>query len=133
MLHDALVESLEARREESEPFLLRELFHDLLRQLPALRGQRDDPVVGHGAVGRVESSRDDVDPEQHPRAAAVRLVVHLPGTERRRVAVGEQPEVELGTEHRGDGALFGEPREGVGNEGEYVQLHGATRPRLPSV
>ena len=87
-------------------------------------------MPGHAAVDRVECGRDDIHPQDHPRAAAVRFVVHLTGAERRRVAVREQPQVELGAEDRGDRALFGEPREGVGYECENVELHGARRLRL---
>ena len=41
VLDDALVEALEARGEQRQPLLLRELLDDRLRQLPALRRQRD--------------------------------------------------------------------------------------------
>jgi len=37
MLHDALVESFEARGQQGEPLLAGELFDNILRQLPALR------------------------------------------------------------------------------------------------
>ena len=88
VLDDPLVEPLEPRREERQPLLGRKLLDDGLRQLAALRRQRDDAMRGNAAVDRVERRRDDVDPQHHAGAAAVRLVVHLPGAQRRVVAVG---------------------------------------------
>ncbi len=94
-----------------------ELLDDRLRQLPALRGQRDDPVAGLAAVGGVERSRDDVDAEHHAGAAPVRLVVDLAGAERRRVAVVEEAELELRPEHARKRLLLGEPGEGMRERG----------------
>ena len=124
MLHDALVESLEAGGQQSEPLLLRELLHDLLRQLTALRRQCDDTPIGHAAVDGVERGCDDIDPQDHPCAAAVRLVVHLRGAKRRGVAVREEPQVELGAKDAGDRTLLRQPGEGMRNQSEDVELHG---------
>ena len=77
VLDDALVEALEARREQRQLLLPGELLDQLLVELAALRRQRDHPVAGSPAVDRVERGRDDVDAQHHPRAAAVRLVVDL--------------------------------------------------------
>ena len=127
MLDDPLVEALEARREERQWLLLGKLLHQLLIELASLRRQRDHPVAGSPAVDRVESGRDDVDPENHPRAAAVRLVVDLASRERRRVAVAEQAELELGTEHGSDRTLLGEPGERVWDEREDIDAQGGRR------
>ena len=86
MRDDPLVEALEARREERQRRLGRELLDDGLGQRPALRRQRDHALLGRAAVDRVERGCDDVDPEHHAGAAAVRLVVDLAGAQRRRVA-----------------------------------------------
>ena len=77
MREHALVEALEARRKQGEPFLAGELLDHFLRQLPALRRQRDDAMSGRAPVGRFERGRDDVDTKHHPGAAAVGLVVDL--------------------------------------------------------
>ena len=122
VLHDPLVEALEARRQQRQALLLRELLHDRLRELPSLRRQRDHAVLGHAAVDGVERGRDDVDAQHHPRAAAVRLVVDLAGAQRRRVAIAEQAQVELVAEDGRDGPLLGEPREGVRDRCEDVEL-----------
>ena len=80
-------------------------------------------MVGGAAVDRVERRGDRVDAEHHPGSAAVGLVVHLAGPQRRPVAVVEQPEVELGPEHRRERALLGHPPERVRDEREDVDLH----------
>ena len=95
-------------------------------ELAALRRQRDDPVLGDAAVGGFQRRGDDIHTQHHSRAAAVGVVVDLPGAERRRVAVTEQTKVELTAEHGRDGALLGEPREGVRDQSEDVYLHWAT-------
>ena len=100
-----------------------ELLDHRLRQLPPLRRQRDHALLGRAAVDGVERGRDDVDPQHHARAAAVRLVVHLAGAQRRRVAVVEEAQLELGAEHRGERPLLGHPRERVRNLGEDVEAH----------
>jgi hypothetical protein len=46
VLDDPLVEALEAGREERHVFELRQLLHDLLRQLPPLRAERDHRMLG---------------------------------------------------------------------------------------
>ena len=129
MLHDPLVEALEARREERQRRLLRELFDELLRELAALRGQRDHAMLRLGAIDGVEGGGDDVDAQEHARPAAVRLVVHLPGPERRVVAVAEEAELELVAEDTRERALLREPGECMRDEREDVEAH--KRKRLP--
>ena len=134
MLDDPVVEALEPGREERDRLLRGELLDDGLGQRPALRGQRDDPVIGGSAVRGVERGRDDVDAEHHAGAAAVRLVVDLPGAERRRVAVVEEAELELAPEHARKRLLLGEPGEGMGNEGEDVDSHpGSAKPAATTI
>src|SRR5205807_1832493 len=82
------------------------LLDHLLGQLPALRRERDDPVLRRFAVDGVESGRDDVDAQHEPRAAAVGLVVHFACSKGRRVAVVEEPELELRAQDRGKRPLF---------------------------
>jgi hypothetical protein len=74
---DALVEALEARREQRQPLLLRELLDHVLRQLAALRGQRDHTVPGRAAVDRLERRGDDVDAQHHPAPPPYGFVVDL--------------------------------------------------------
>src|SRR5207248_7386555 len=105
-----------------------ELLDNRLRELPALRGEGDDGVRRRGAVDGVERRRDDVDPQHHPGAATVGLVVDLPGAERRVVAVREEAEVELVPEDGRHRPLLGEPRERVRDEREDVELHQSTNP-----
>ena len=103
---------------------LGQLFDDVLGQLATLRRERDDTMVRHAAVDRVERGRDDVDSQHHPGAAAVRLVVDLRGTERRAVAVGEQAQIELAPEHGCHRLLLRQPGESMRNEREDVELQG---------
>jgi hypothetical protein len=84
------------------------------------------------AVRRFERGCDHVDAQDHARAAAVRVVVDLAVAERRRVAVVEQPELELGAEHGSDGTLLGEPGERVREEREDIDLQ-ARQSSYPSV
>ena len=77
-------------------------------------------MAGAVAVGRLERGRDDVDAQHHARAAAVRVVVDLAVPERRRVAVVEQPKLELGAEHGSERTLLGEPGERVRDEREDI-------------
>src|SRR5919197_53210 len=74
-------------------------------------------------VDRLQRGGDDVDTQYHARAAAVRLVVDLPRPERRRLAVAEQPKIQLAAEDRRDRSLLAEPGERVRNIGEDVELH----------
>ena len=97
-----------------------ELLDQLLVELSARRGQRDHSVAGLVSVGGVERRRDDVHPKEHARPAAVRLVVDLAVPERRRVAVVEQPKLELGTENGSQRPLLGEPGERVRDEREDI-------------
>ena len=71
-------------------------------------------MARNSAVDGVERGRDDVDAQHHPRPAAVRVVVDLAGRERGRVAVVEDPEVELRSEYRRHRTALAHPREGVG-------------------
>ena len=125
MLQDALVEALEPGGEQGQVLLARELVDDPLVELPALRRQRDHPVLGQAAVDALERRRDDVHPQDHARAAAVRLVVHLAA--RRPVPVVEEAQVELAAEDGGDGALFGDGSEDMGYEREDVEAQGLSR------
>ena len=68
MVEDPLVEALEARREKRERRLGGELLDELLVELPSLRGERDDAVLGRSAVDGVERRGDDVDAQHHARA-----------------------------------------------------------------
>ena len=86
-----------------------------------------DTLLGRVAVDGLERSRDDVDAQHHAGTAAVRLVVHLAGAQRRRVAIVEEAQVELGAEHRGERPLLGHPRERVRNLGEDVETQGRLR------
>ena len=88
-------------------------------------------MLGAAAVDRVKRGRDNVDAEHHPRPTAIGLVIDLAGAERRRVAVVENPEIELGSENCGDGTPLVEPGEGVRDQGEDVDAHGSSR--LPVV
>ena len=124
MLDDPLVEALEAGREKRQLLLARELFDQLLIQLASLGRQGDHPVAGRPVVGCVERGGDDVDPQDHARAAAVGLVVHLTGLERRRVAVVEQAELELRAEHGRERALLGEPAKRMWDEREDIDTQG---------
>ena len=120
---DPLVEALEPRGEEGQPLLAGELLDDRLVELAALRRERDHAVLGHAAVDGVERRRGDVHAQHHARPAAVRRVVHLAVRKRRRVAVAEEAQVDLGAEHGRERTLLGQPTEGVRNKGEDVDLH----------
>ena len=74
-----------------------------------LRRERDHRAGRRAAVGGLERRGDDVDAQHHPRAAAVRLVVDLAGAQRRRLAVVEETQLELGAEDARDRPLLGEP------------------------
>ena len=122
MREHALVEALEARRQKGQPLLACELLDHVLRQLPALRRQRDDSMSGRVAVGRLERGRNDIDAEHHPGSAAVGLVVDLRSGERCVVAVAEQAQVQLVAEHGRNGPLLRQPRKGLRDQGEDVEL-----------
>ena len=124
MLDDPLVEALEPRGEERQRRQRGELLDDRLRERAALGRERDHRVGRLAAVGGLERSGDDVHAQHHPRSAAVRLVVDLSRAQRRRVAVVEEPQLELAAEDARDRALLGEPRIGVRNEGEDVDAQG---------
>ena len=82
MVDDAGVESLESGREHRERRLGDELLDERLVELAALRRQRDHPRGRRVAVGSLERGRDDIDTQDHARAAAVGRVVDLPGAQR---------------------------------------------------
>src|SRR3954467_2671202 len=129
MLDDPLVEALEPRREKRQLVHLGELLDDRLRERAPLRRQRDHPLRPVLAIHGRERSGHDVDAKDHARAAAVRLVVDLPGAKRRRVAVVEEPQLELCPEDARDRPLLGEPREGVRDKCEDVDSHsGSAKP-----
>ena len=122
MDQDALVEALEAGREQGQALLGSKLLDDRLVQLAPLRRQGDHAMVGHAAVDGVKSRRDHVDAQHHSGAAAVGLVVDLARPERRVVAVAEQAQVELVAEHGSDRTLLSEPGERMWDESEDVEL-----------
>ena len=82
-------------------------------------------MAGHAAVDGIQCRGHDVDAQEHPGSAAVRLVVDLTRAERAEVAVVEEAQLEPVTEHGRQRALLRQPCEGVGNEGEDVELHAA--------
>jgi hypothetical protein len=84
-------------------------------------------VLGTFPVGRVERGSDDVDPQDHACAAAVGIVVDLALPKRRRVAVVEQPQVELGAEDGRERTLLGEPGERVRDEREDIDAQSRRR------
>jgi hypothetical protein len=120
---DALVEALEARGEQRQPLLARKLLDDVLGQLPALRGERDDTVVRRSAVDRFQRRGDDVHAQHHAGAASVGLVVHLAGVERCVVPVVEETQLQLVSEHGRNRPLLREPGERVREESKDVELH----------
>src|SRR5438093_3403984 len=123
-----LVEAFEPRGQEREALLPRELLDDGLRQLTALRREGDHATAGVAAVDGFDRRGHHVDPEHHPRPAAVRLVVNLAALQRRVVAVVEEAQVELASEHGRDRSLLREPGEGVRDESEDVELQGTGDP-----
>src|SRR4029079_551991 len=124
MADDALVEPLEPRGEKRELGFLRELLDERLVEKPPLRRQRHDPCRAAAAVRGLERRVDDVDAQHHPGTAAVRVVVDLARAQRRRVAVVEEPELELRAENRREGPLLGEPAKGMRDLREDVDAHG---------
>src|SRR5205085_4804564 len=124
VLDDPLVEALEAGGEQRQRRQHGELLHERLRELPSFRRERDDRPGRLRLVDGVERCGDDVHAEDHSRPAAIRLVVDLARAERCRVAVVEEPQLELSTEDVRDRPLLGQPGIGVGNEGEDVDAHG---------
>ncbi len=88
-------------------------------------------MLGDTAVYRVQRRGHDVDAKHHAGPAAVRLVVHLTRAERCRVAVVEDPEIELGAEHGRDRPALANPVESGRNEREDVEAH--RQSRLPVV
>ena len=104
-----------------------EVFDQLLVEPASLGGQGDHPVFSVLVVRRFECGCDHVDAQHHARAAAVRVVVDLAVPERRRVAVVEQPQVELGPENGSEGPLLGEPGERVREEREDIDAQSRRR------
>src|SRR5258705_13494600 len=81
------------------------------------------------AVDRFERGRDDVDAKHHPRAPSVGIVVHLTRGQWGRVAVVEDPELELVTEHGRDRTALLEPGECARDQGKDIEAHGGYRSR----
>ncbi len=127
MVEHAVVEPLEAGREQRDALLGRELLDELLVELAALGGERDHPGRRPAAVDRLERGVDDVDAQEHSGPAAVGLVIDLAGAKRREVPVAEQAQVEPRAEDGGERALLRHPGERVRNEGEDVDLHPGRR------
>lgn len=127
MVEDALVESFEAGREKRQGRLQCELLDKILVELPSAGRESDDSVCGCAAIDGVESRSNDVDAQDHTRAAAIRLVVHLPGPERSRVAVAEDAKVELASEYGSDRTPLPQPFEGARDEREDVESHDEER------
>ena len=123
LIDDPGVESLEAGGEHRERGLRHELLDERLVELPALRRQRDHPCGPRVAVGSLERGRDDIDPQDHARTAAVGRVVDLPGAQGRRIAVVEEAKLELRAENGGERLLLGQPAEGMWHLGEDVETH----------
>jgi hypothetical protein len=84
-------------------------------------------VLGALSVGRVERGCDNVDAQDHARAAAVRVVVDLALLERRRVPVVEQAQVELRAEDGSERPVLGEPGERVRDEREDIDAQSRRR------
>ncbi len=125
MVEDPLVEALEPSGQEGEGRLPGELLDEVLIQLPALRRERDHPVVGRSAVDGVECGSHDVDTKHHARPAAVRVIVDLPRAERCGLPVVEDAKLELGAENRRERATLANPVERGRNEREDVETHDA--------
>ena len=103
----------------------RTVLDEILVELRTLRREGYDAMRRNPAVDGVECRCDDVHPQHHSRPAAVRVVVHLARGERRRVAVVEHAEIELGAENSSEWTPLPHPRERVGNEREDVETHDA--------
>ena len=125
MVDDPGVQAFEAGGDQRHTRLRGQLFDERLVQRPTLRRQRDHPRRRLASVDRLERCRDHVDPQDHSGTAAIRRVVDLAGAERSRVAVVEEPELELGAEDRGERFLLGQPAESVRYLGEDVETHRA--------
>ena len=128
-LDDPVVEALEPRREQRELGLGGELLDERLVELPSLWRERDDAARALRRRTRPRARRRRRRRGAPSRSAAVRVVVHLPRAKWRRIAVVEEPQLELAAEHRREGLLLRQPGEGVRNLREDVDAHG--RPRVP--
>jgi hypothetical protein len=62
VLENSFVEALEARREDAQRFLARELLDQLLVELTPLRRHRHDPAPFPVTVRSLEGGTDDIDP-----------------------------------------------------------------------
>jgi hypothetical protein len=124
---DPLVEALEPGREQRHLALAGQLLDERLVELAAGRGEGDDSGGPGRPVCGLERSVDDIDAQEHARAATVGIVVDLARAERCGVAVVEQAKLELAAEHACERLLLGEPTECVRNLGEDVDAHGTTQ------
>ena len=125
MVEDALVEPLEPSREERQRRLARKLLDERLVELAALRRERDDAMAWKLAVHRLQRRGHDVDAQDHPGAAPVRIVVNLSRRERRGIPVVEESEVELAADDRRDWTALADPGERARNQREDVEAHDA--------
>src|SRR6266511_2294908 len=131
MLADPLVDTLIAPAQQGQIGLGGELRGQLLVEDPARRGEQHDAATGEVlSVGGAQRGVDDVDAQNHPRAAPVRSVVDLPGAQWSRVAVVEQPQLAAVPQRVLDVALGGEPLERLRKEGENVEPHVAGYSRI---
>ena len=122
-----LVEALVAAAEQRHVRLLGQLVGELVVEQPPGRREQHDPRPLPARVGGLQRRVDDVDPQHHPGPAAVGRVVDLPGAERRRVAVVEEPQLVPFADRVLNRALRLEPVEGLREEGEDVELQALSR------
>jgi hypothetical protein len=131
LLAHALVDALVAPAQQGERLQPGELLrHRIVERAPGCRQHHDParrwarraPLAVHGAQGGI----DDVDPQDHPRPAPIWRVVDLAVGERRRVAVVEEAQVMAEAQRVADVTLALEPVEPFREEGEDVDVHGAS-------
>ena len=83
-----------------------------------------DNLMTQGRDRAVPSSIDDINPHHHAGAATVGGVVHLPGAERRRIPIVDEPQLRARFHRIADVPLGHEPFEPLGKQGEDVEFHG---------
>ena len=118
-----LVEALESRRQQGERRFTRELLDELLVELSALGREGNHALSGAppytaSSAAATTSTRSTI-----PSTPGVGVVVDLAGAQRRRFAVVEDAEVELGSEYRCEGSALPNPVERSRNEREDVEAH----------
>ena len=121
---DALVEPLVAPAEECHVVLGGELRCERVVELAPGRRQHDR--AGRrvtSRVSRLERGIHNVDPQNHPRSAAIGRIIYLAAGERRRLAPVEGAELCSGLEHVRHVPLAPKPLEPLGKEGEDVNAH----------